>query len=106
MAETFELLIKNGLQDFYEGTILKKIFSDLKKTDCILMQSDFNDFNSSIVKPLKIKLDNCSVFNLPPPTQGIASLMLLGILNQIKDKNDLEYKFIHNIVVNYLSSSN
>ena len=62
------------------------------------MQSDFNDFNSSIVKPLKIKLDNCSVFNLPPPTQGIASLMLLGILNQIKDKNDLEYKFIHNIV--------
>ena len=31
MAETFELLIKNGLQDFYEGTILKKILSDLKK---------------------------------------------------------------------------
>ena len=98
MATTFNLLIKNGLNDFYRGSILKKIMSDLKNTDCLLSERDFVEFNSQFVNPLKIKLENCSIFNLPPPTQGVASLLLLGILDQLKEKNNSQFEFIHSVV--------
>ena len=98
MAETFKLLIKNGFDDFYRGETFKKIFSDLKKTNCILTENDFKSFNSRFVEPIQLSLDDCKVYNLPPPTQGVASLLILGILNKLKHKCESEFNFIHSIV--------
>ena len=98
MAETFKLLVKNGLDDFYKGKISKKIFSDLKKTNCLLTENDFKSFNSRFVEPIHISLDDCKVYNLPPPTQGISSLLILGILNKLKHKCGSEFNFIHSVV--------
>ncbi len=98
MAQTFKLLIQNGFNDFYNGKILKKIFSDLQKTNCILTEKDFKDFHSRFVKPIHINFDDCKVYNLPPPTQGVASLLILGILNKLKHKCKSEFNFIHSVV--------
>ncbi len=98
MAETFRLLVRNGFNDFYRGEILQKIFSDLNKTNCILTKDDFKSFNSRIVEPIHLNLDDCKVYNLPPPTQGVASLLILGILNKLKHKYDSEFNFVHSIV--------
>ena len=98
MAETFKLLVKNGLDDFYRGKVFKKIFSDLKKTHCILTEYDFKSFNSRFVESIHLSLDDCKVYNLPPPTQGVASLLILGILNKLKNKCESEFNFIHSIV--------
>ena len=43
-------------------------------------------------------MDDCKVYNLPPPTQGVASLLILGILNKLKHKCESEFNFIHSIV--------
>ena len=43
-------------------------------------------------------MDDCKVYNLPPPTQGVASLLILGILNKLKYKCESEFNFIHSIV--------
>ncbi len=98
MAETFKLLARNGFDDFYRGETLKKIFSDLKKTNCMLTEDDFKSFNSRFVEPIHLSLDNCKVYNLPPPTQGVASLLILGILNKLEHNCESEFNFIHSIV--------
>ena len=98
MSETFKILKKNGLRDFYDGTLFKKIISDLDKTDSPLSKNDFNNFDSLYVNPLKIKLKNSLIYNLPPPTQGLASLLILGIINQKPDIFKNESNFIHGIV--------
>ena len=98
MSKTFLNLIKNGLDDFYSGEISKDIISDLKILGSPLTESDFINYKSTFVKPLELKVKGAKLFNLPPPTQGIASIMILGVLENLNNVYDNDVSFIHNIV--------
>ncbi len=98
MSETFNLIKKYGFRDFYNGKILKKITSDLSKTDCPLTNKDFFNFRSEYVNPLKIKIKNSLIYNIPPPTQGLASLLILGIINENSKIFENDLNFIHGLV--------
>ena len=45
--EHFKSLIENGLRDFYEGSLAKRILSDLSKTSSPLVKEDFVDYEAS-----------------------------------------------------------
>ncbi len=98
LSKTFSCLIKNGLNDFYSGETAKNIISDLKQVGSPLSLEDFLNYKSEFVNPLELKIKKAKLFNLPPPTQGLASILILGILDylSIPYKNDTE--FIHSIV--------
>ncbi len=98
LEQTFKTLKKNGLNDFYCGEVNKKILSDLSKTNSPLSKGDFYKYNSYNVDPIKLKLKNYILYNLPPPTQGIASLMIMGILDKIRNKYENDFTLIHSIV--------
>ena len=98
MSETFKILIKNGLRDFYEGSLSKIILSDLSKTTSPLVLEDFVNYNAEFVNPLSIRLKNARIYNLPPPTQGIASLLILGIINKNPQIFYNEYQFMHFLI--------
>ncbi len=98
MSKTFSSLIKNGLDDFYTGEISENIISDLSDLGSPLSKVDFNNYNASFVNPLELKIKDAKLFNLPPPTQGLASILILGVLDElsVNYKNDVD--FIHAIV--------
>ena len=98
MSETFSCLIKNGLNDFYNGDLGKIITSDLERLGSPLRREDFINFKASFVMPLKLKIKNADIYNLPPPTQGIASLLILGVLDNLSNYYDDDFSLIHNIV--------
>ena len=98
MSETFSCLIKNGLNDFYNGDLANRITSDLNCLGSPLRKEDFLNFKASFVKPLQLKVKNANVYNFPPPTQGIASLLILGVLNNLSNCYDDDFSLIHNIV--------
>ena len=98
MSKTFSKLIKNGLDDFYFGEIANDILDDLNSLGSPLQKSDFNNYEASYVNPLELKVKDAKLFNLPPPTQGIASILLLGVLNELSDIYQDNISFIHNIV--------
>ena len=98
MSKTFSNLIKNGLDDFYSGEVSRDIISDLARLGSPLTKSDFAKFESTFVKPLELQIKGAKLFNLPPPTQGISSIMLLGVLDNLKNIYDNDFSFIHNIV--------
>ena len=98
LSNTFSCLIKNGLEDFYSGEVFSKIISDLNNLGSPLNSDDFKNYKASFVDPLELKIKDAKLFNLPPPTQGLASILILGLLDElsINCKNDVE--LIHNIV--------
>ncbi len=98
LSNTFSCLIRNGLEDFYSGEVFNKIISDLDILGSPLNFNDFINYKATFVDPLKLKIKDAILFNLPPPTQGLASLLILGILDElsIDFKNDVE--LIHLIV--------
>jgi gamma-glutamyltranspeptidase/glutathione hydrolase len=50
------------------------------------------------VKPLSVRLADCSVYNLPPPTQGLSALMIIGLFDALGVTQAEGYAHIHGLV--------
>ncbi len=98
LATAFQQLSKKGLDDFYRGDLARKIASGLEQVGSPLRLSDLETFHARIVKPLSVQLAGSKVYNLPPPTQGISSLMILGIFEYLKVLKGDSFAHIHGLV--------
>ena len=86
LAKTLKLIAKDGAAAFYTGPIAKQIVSDLQKNGGVLTLKDFAEHKADWVKPLNVPYRDAVAYNLPPNTQGIASLEILNILNNFDVK--------------------
>ncbi len=98
LSNTFSCLIKNGLEDFYSGEVFSKIISDLNNLGSPLNSDDFKSYKATFVDPLELKIKDAKLFNLPPPTQGLASILILGVLDELSITCKNNDELIHNIV--------
>lgn len=83
LGETLETIAKEGARSFYEGSIAEKIVADLERLGGILTLADFKEHTSDWVEPLTVAYRGYDAYNLPPNTQGMASLSILNILNHL-----------------------
>ncbi len=86
VAATLEQLAKHGLDDFYRGELARAIADDLGKAGSPLTRDDLARHQALNVDPLELNIDGHRVFNLPPPTQGLASLLLLGMYDRARKR--------------------
>ncbi len=94
LANTLRLLAKRGLDDFYRGDCARNMAADLEKGDSPLRPSDLAGQEAELRPALRLPLTGCNgmpgkaalrsgtLFNSPPPTQGLASLLMLGLLER------------------------
>lgn len=83
LAETLRELARGGLQDFYSGAVGSSIASDLSRVGSPITASDVKGYRAKLVAPLFMAHRLGALYNLPPPTQGVLSLMILGILDRL-----------------------
>lgn len=81
LARSLSLLIEEGPRSFYEGTLSQRIVDDLKQHGNPLTAEDFATYQASFVNPISVPYRDTLACNLPPNTQGMASLEILNILN-------------------------
>lgn len=86
LANTYKLIAEKGANEFYRGSIAKKIVADLQKHGGVLTLNDFAKHTADWVEPLSVDYRGYKAYNLPPNTQGMASLEILNILNNIDVK--------------------
>lgn len=100
LANTFEQLASKGLSDFYRGEIAEQSASYLQSIGSPLRMADLSSYQAEWVEPLTIKLRGSQLFNLPAPTQGAASLMILAIVDQLRDQlpANSEVDWVHLLV--------
>ena len=84
MAATLERLAEAGLADFYRGDLAAGIAQDLAAAGSPLMREDLEAHRAQWRTPLVMPHWNGKLYNMPPPTQGLASLMILGILDRLQ----------------------
>jgi gamma-glutamyltranspeptidase len=82
LARTLRLLAQNGAAEFYKGEIAHRILADFEANGGILTLQDFEVHRADWVTPLSVPYRDTVAYNLPPNTQGMASLEILNILNQ------------------------
>lgn len=80
LANTYELIAKNGRDAFYKGSIAKTIDRYMKKHGGFLSYEDLASHTSNWVTPVSINYRGYDVWELPPNGQGTAALQMLNIL--------------------------
>lgn len=84
LAATLAQLARAGTEDFYRGELAQQIGADLVAVGSPLTTADLAQHQARIQPPLQLRLSEAKLYNLAPPTQGLASLLILGIYDRIR----------------------
>src|SRR5436190_3288127 len=82
LARAYELLAKRGPAAFYGGPIGRAIVHRMNAGGAAWRMSDLTSFKSQWEKPISTTYKGYDVFQMPPQTQGFATLEMLNILSQ------------------------
>ena len=98
LADTLDRLAHAGLDDFYRGDIAAELAEDFAEIGMPLTRDDLRRHEARLATPLSLRLDDATVFNTPPPTQGIASLIILGLFNRLGVKRAESFEHHHGLI--------
>lgn len=98
LADTLERLAASGLDDFYRGEIGSAIGAELARIGSPVTASDLRAHRAVEAAPLRISLRCGTVYNLPPPTQGLASLIILGVFDRLGCTEGESFAHLHGLV--------
>jgi gamma-glutamyltranspeptidase/glutathione hydrolase len=80
LAHTLEAIAKGGRDAFYKGEIAKTIDAYFKANKGFLSYDDLAGHQGEWVEPVSTNYRGYDVWELPPNSQGIATLQILNIL--------------------------
>ncbi|MCB1757934.1 MAG: gamma-glutamyltransferase, partial [Gammaproteobacteria bacterium] len=98
LANSFEHLARHGLDDFYRGELAGAMADELQRLGSPLRREDLASTHAAQVTPLQVRLRQATVYNLPPPTQGLASLLILGIFDKLGVQEADGFAHLHGLV--------
>jgi len=98
LANSFRHLAQADLNAFYQGDIGQRIYQYFETCDSPLAAADFMNFSAQYVEPLSVVTSRATLYNLPAPTQGIASLLILAIYDRLYQASWNEALQIHYLV--------
>ncbi len=80
LARTLRLIAEQGRDAYYKGEVADKIDAFMRANGGYLRKVDFERHTSTWVEPAKVNYRGYEVYELPPNSQGIATLQILNIL--------------------------
>ncbi len=102
LGSTLETLSRSGLDDFYRGDIAAENAAQLAELGSPLCLADFHAHRAASVRPLSVRVTGAQLFNMTPPTQGLASLMILAIFDRLRVRHGIKdcdsFAYLHAIV--------
>ncbi len=97
-AATLDQLAQAGLEDFYRGDVGREIAADLERIGSPVTRADLEKFEAIIAQPLNVRIQAGTLYNAPPPTQGLASLIILGVFERLRVAQAESFEHIHGLV--------
>jgi gamma-glutamyltranspeptidase/glutathione hydrolase len=82
LARAYRLIARDGAKAFYDGPIGRAIVRRVNAGGADWKMSDLRTFRSQWVTPISTTYKGYRVFQMPPQTQGFATLEMLNILEQ------------------------
>lgn len=98
LAATLARLARTGLDDFYRGALAARIAAELRSVGSPLAIKDLEAHRGREVKPLQARLRTGTAYNLPAPTQGLASLLVLALFDRLDCETAEGFEYVHLLV--------
>ena len=98
LGRTLRRLARDGLDSFYRGPLARTIAADLAQAGSPIASTDLERHRAEVRPPLSLSLRPGTAYNFPPPTQGLASLMILGIFERLGIDEADGFAHLHGLV--------
>ena len=98
LAAVFNQLANAGLDDFYRGDLAREIAADLEKAGSPVTRADLKAYEARWREPISTRVGGATLYNNPPPTQGLASLILHGVFAQLDAPQAESFAHIHGLI--------
>lgn len=98
LSATLEQIGRAGTEDFYRGDLARMITADLENVGSPVHGSDLAAHQAKAVTPLSLRVGDATVYNMRPPTQGLASLLILGAFAKMECAEADGCDFVHLLV--------
>ncbi|NHO18269.1 gamma-glutamyltransferase family protein [Acetobacter oeni] len=98
LGVTLRELSSSGLSGFYEGVLAKRIAEDLATAGSPVSAADLAGHKAQLRDPLSVRVRNARLFNMAPPTQGVASLLILALFDRLKADEGESFAHIHGLI--------
>ena len=98
LAATLEQLTHAGLDDFYRGDVGREIAADLERIGSPVTRADLENYRAVVREPLSVNVSAGTLYNTPPSTQGIASLIILALFDRLRVEKAESFEHIHDLV--------
>ncbi|MFH8133525.1 gamma-glutamyltransferase family protein [Pantoea osteomyelitidis] len=98
LANTLSQLTEQGLESFYRGDLAHKLAREMSALGMPITLEDLQQQRARRCTPLHVAHSEGDIYNMTPPTQGLVSLAILGITDQLDMANADEAQTVHRIV--------
>jgi gamma-glutamyltranspeptidase len=98
LANTLRRLAADGFHSFYHGATASAIANDLARAGSPIRLSDLERHAAQMREPLSVRVQGAEVFNVPPPTQGLASLIILALFDRLNVTEGEGFEHVHGLV--------
>jgi gamma-glutamyltranspeptidase/glutathione hydrolase len=98
LAAMLDHLAGAGLADFYRGDVGREIAADLERIGSPVTRADLEGASATVAEPLSVTIGAGTLYNTPPPTQGLASLVVLALFDRLRVGEAESFDHIHGLV--------
>ncbi|SIT04130.1 gamma-glutamyltranspeptidase / glutathione hydrolase [Roseivivax lentus] len=98
LGQTLSRLADEGLRSYYTGPIAEAHARFLEAHGSPLRLQDFHDYAAERVTPLELTTAQGTIWNMIPPTQGVSSLMILGLFDRLGVTEAEGFDHIHGLI--------
>jgi gamma-glutamyltranspeptidase len=98
LGQTLKRLGEHGTDDFYHGALAREIAADLERIGSPVSLEDLGRHSAQRRSALSVNVKGARLFNFPPPTQGLASLMILALFDRLGVSEAEGFDHVHGLV--------
>jgi gamma-glutamyltranspeptidase/glutathione hydrolase len=82
LAHSLKAIARHGAREFYEGELAARIAKGLEAVGSPVTANDLRKTRSSLEQPVSLDYRGFTLLAPPPPTQGISTLAIMGVLRE------------------------
>ncbi|HVB90398.1 MAG TPA: gamma-glutamyltransferase [Beijerinckiaceae bacterium] len=98
LGQTLDRLAHAGLEDFYRGDVARELAADMERLGLAITREDLAKYRAIWREPLTLRLPGVTLANSQPPTQGLASLIILGVFDKLHVRRAESFEHIHGLI--------
>lgn len=98
LAATLKALAAKGLRDFYDGDLARAISADLGRAGSPVSGEDLRAHRAATPVPLTTRIRGAQLYNMTPPTQGFASLLILALYDRLGVEGHDHFDHLHGLI--------